>query len=192
MLQPKKNNSGLNDDDHAILVKELENYANDGASDSDLKIFRDTFIAQKKKSVSSSPKSNSESSGTAVSSVTSQDNRPLNSPSKYPVGSMAWNQEKLKQNVKCYTSIYDKFKEVEKIAPEKIDEIKQSVDAEINNEGVMNKIATVGRSALNYFTKGAFSDGDALYNEKVEAKKQLAKEAAIAKSKKQPAPEITT
>lgn len=191
MLQPKKNNSGLNDDDHAILVKELTNYANDGASDEDLKVFRDTFIAQKKKSASSSQKPNSESSGTAVSSGTSQDNRPLNSPSKYPVGSMAWNQEKLKQNVKGYTSIYDKFKEVENVAPEKIDEIKQSVDAEINNEGVMNKIATVGRSALNYFTKGAFSDGDALYNEKVEAKKQLAKEAAIAKSKKQPAPEIT-
>lgn len=204
MLQPKKNNSGLNDDDHAILVKELTNYANDGASDEDLKVFRDTFIAQKKKSASSSPKPNSVSNGTAVSSGTSQDNRPLNSPSKYPVGSMAWNQAKLKENIKGYTSVYDKFKSAESVHPDKINEIKQSVDAEANDEGLWNNIVKLGKQAVNATTDYVFKmtdegkapedlklDVDPLAKEKAEAKKLLVKQAQIAKAKKEPAPEIT-
>jgi len=53
MLQrPKNNPSGLNDENHKQLISELTKYAQEGASDDDLKKFKETFIAQKKKSVS--------------------------------------------------------------------------------------------------------------------------------------------
>ena len=53
MLQrPKNNPSVLNDENHKQLISELTKYAQEGASDDDLKKFKETFIAQKKKSVS--------------------------------------------------------------------------------------------------------------------------------------------
>ena len=53
MLQrPKNNPSGLNDENHKQLISELTKYAQEGASDEDLRRFKETFIAQKKKSVS--------------------------------------------------------------------------------------------------------------------------------------------
>ncbi|MGZ9736531.1 LPD38 domain-containing protein [Flavobacterium sp. GNP002] len=54
MLQPKKQN-GLTPEDNKILIQELTNYANEGASDEDLRVFRETFISTKKKST---PKEN--------------------------------------------------------------------------------------------------------------------------------------
>lgn len=47
--RPKLNNSGLNDADHKTLVSELTKYAEEGATDDELKEFKTTFISQKKK-----------------------------------------------------------------------------------------------------------------------------------------------
>ena len=52
MIQrPRVTSSGLNEKDHALLVKELTKYAEEGASDDDLIAFKKEFVAQKKKSI---------------------------------------------------------------------------------------------------------------------------------------------
>jgi hypothetical protein len=52
MIQrPKTTPSGLKEEDHKKLVIELTKYAEEGASDSELKQFREAFISQKKKSI---------------------------------------------------------------------------------------------------------------------------------------------
>lgn len=52
MIQrPKVTSSGLNENDHKILVKELTKYAQEGASDEDLVAFKKEFVAQKKKAI---------------------------------------------------------------------------------------------------------------------------------------------
>ncbi len=51
MIQrPKYNEIGLTEADNKILIAELTKYAEEGASDDELKSFRDTFVSEKKKS----------------------------------------------------------------------------------------------------------------------------------------------
>jgi len=54
MIQrPKTTPSGLREDDHKVLVSELTKYAQEGATDDELKEFRESFISEKKKSIQS-------------------------------------------------------------------------------------------------------------------------------------------
>jgi hypothetical protein len=51
MIQrPKYNEIGLTEADNKVLISELTKYAEEGATDAELKSFRDTFISEKKKS----------------------------------------------------------------------------------------------------------------------------------------------
>ena len=48
MLQPKKPSNGLSEKDNQLLISELTKYAEEGASDDDLREFKNTFISLKK------------------------------------------------------------------------------------------------------------------------------------------------
>lgn len=64
MIQrPKYNEIGLTEADNKVLISELTKYAEEGASDEELKAFRDTFISEKKKST---PKSGTQPQSTST------------------------------------------------------------------------------------------------------------------------------
>ena len=71
MIQrPKYNEIGLTEADNKVLISELTKYAEEGASDEELKAFRNTFISEKKKSTpKDGTKPQSESTTKAEKSV---------------------------------------------------------------------------------------------------------------------------
>lgn len=174
MLQPKKTNNGLSESDNEILVKELTNYANDGASDQELQEFRDTFISTKKKSTANSgsttqPQKKVSEQTTGSSGTIGQNNYfgpafPSTQPKKqktattasdtasqFSEGSMAWTHEKIKNDPE-YTLLYNRLKQAEAIPEDKINEIKQDVDNEASSTGVWNNIVSGAKKAWNTTT----------------------------------------
>jgi len=163
------------------------------------------ILKKKDISISSEQATVSESNATVISSGESKSDLPLSSPSKYKEGSMAWNQEKLKQNVSGYTSIFDKFQETQKVSDERQKEIALEVEAESKDEGIFNNLIKYGKRTANALadtvtatlTLGTNGESpirfeeDTLKSEKETARKELLKEAAIAKAKKEPVPEIS-
>lgn len=323
MQQPKKKiSNGLSEQDNSTLIKELETYANEGATDDQLREFKNTFISAKKKSTAktASPstsvgtKSDSQS-GTASSGITNFEKR-INNPSlsiknkdgsesthkmmsfeadggyyaaptiveingklkelpakeaidfalknkeykkfntekeaqnyanngykkgtpldnyitrqenslsipkvekatnlrdeklnaeidsAYPVGSIAWSQEKLKANVPNYTSIYDDFKKTEAVDDNEKQRIVQEVEADAENSGVFNTLKSAAGKIINPIYR-AFTEwetpkegqkrpelinSDPLEKEKTEAKKLLQQQILSAKAQKKPIPDIT-
>lgn len=219
MLQPKKTTNGLTESDNALLVKELTNYANDGATEDELKEFRDTFISTKKKStpnnaVSDSPAQPQKSASVPEigSSATIGQNDPFNEKpqfqkptktpstkksksSEYPEGSMAWNQERMLESDPAYRQTYDRFKQAEIVPEDRVKEIQQEVEDEANNKGLLNTI----KSGLTKFATmmppalGGISEKNniPLYDEREQAKKELQEQQKQAKANKQPIQPIT-
>lgn len=216
MLPPKKNTNGLTESDNKVLISELTKYANEGASDQELKEFRDTFINAKKKSTASSTstatpqKSASVPQNGSLASLGPKDPLAPTQPfaqqpaatkkipatkstaSQYPEGSMAWTHAKRLETDPNYKLNYQKFKEAEAVPEEKIAQIRQEVDDEANNVGFINSARTMlakGASMLPSWMGGTSGkDIDPLYKEKEQAKKEL--QQINAQARKQKAPEI--
>lgn len=91
-----------------------------------------------------------------------------------------------------YTQLYTDFKNASNVSDEKREQIRQEVENDAAESGLWNKTKRFARSWWN----GVFSEDDALQvseplaDEKKEARKELEKEAAEAKSKKQQPPVI--
>jgi len=73
MLQPKKPSNGLSEKDNQLLISELTKYAEEGASDDDLREFKNTFISLKKKEVSTSTPTSTNQKLDSVQKVGSSD-----------------------------------------------------------------------------------------------------------------------
>lgn len=205
MLQPKKSSNGLTESDNAILVKELTNYANEGASDDDLKQFRDTFISAKKKSTpntdatSPAPKPKSESPGVSAntSSGTVKNNLtpdPFNRTSSVnPTGAKPTIHQE-----------YNRFKEKTTVSDDEEKQIRQEVEDIADEKGFANTAKSLAKktwnTAADVFTAiGTFGtetsaedsvkfDLDPLVDEKKEALKIAHKAKAEAKAHNKPEP----
>lgn len=125
--------------------------------------------------------------------------------SKYPVGSIAWSQEKMKANVPGYTSIYDEYKKKSRVPEEEKQKIIQEVEKDANNEGIMNTLKQGAGLVLNPIFR-AFTeweepkngesrpeliDSDPLKKEREEAKKILLEQSLLNKKQNKPSVKIT-
>lgn len=125
--------------------------------------------------------------------------------SEYPVGSIAWSQEKMKANVPGYTSIFEEFKNKEKVDGSKKQKIIEEVEQDSKNEGLWNNlrkgagaiINPIFRSITEWETpknadeRPELIDYDPLKEEKKIGKEQLQEENRIAKINKRPEKKIT-
>lgn len=131
----------------------------------------------------------------------------LDKSSQYQVGSVAWSQEKLKQNDPNYTSIYDRFKETQKVSDDKKAKIVQEVNEEFEGKGIWNNIKDFGKKAYNTVVdiatasvptsskesvrSGIKAETDTFKKEKEQAKKEFSAIAKQAKNKKEPVPSFS-
>lgn len=220
MIQPKKPNNGLTPEDNKKLIEGMAQYANEGATDDELREFRDTFISAKKKStpsnVSGSASKPQKSASvpadgslatlgpkdplapvqtftqTAKTQKPTTKTKPALPSSQLPEGSMAWTQARLLETDPEYGRDYERFKQAEILPEGREQQIRQEVEDEANNVGFINQyIKSPLRSFGNFLTQGTFSEGDALKDEKEQAKKELIQQNALFKKNKQPEIPIT-
>lgn len=171
MIQPKKPNNGLTPEDNKKLIEGMTQYANEGATDDELREFRNTFISAKKKSTPSSvsgstaapQKSDSVPADgsldllgpkdplapvqvftqTAKTQKPTTKTKPVLPSSQLPEGSMAWTQARLLETDPEYGRDYERFKQAEILPEGRERQIRQEVEDEVNNVGFMNKARTL-------------------------------------------------
>lgn len=125
-------------------------------------------------------------------------------------GTREWNQEMIKKTNPEITKLYDEYKSAKTVSDDRKKEIVNSVDAEINQEGIWNNIKHYGKKALNagmdYLGQATgmaylFGDGEVskdlkfktnpLEDELKEVDKQIKQDVAIAKKNNKPIPVFT-
>ena len=170
MLQPKKDNFKLNQADQSLLEKEMIAYAEEGATDDDLIEFKNTYIAEKKKTTPKSdstiPSKNSES----VQKVGSLDGVGSNG---FPAIDKNLGVPGLKPDLKTVDQLanppksnatlqaeqnnalkYQKFKEFSTLPDEIKKENAQKVEDEANGVGFLNNVVSLGKNAYNTALEG--------------------------------------
>lgn len=124
--------------------------------------------------------------------------------SKYREGSMAWNQEKLKQNDPTYSIPYESFSAVKKITEEERLKAIQDVEDEVNGDGIWNNVKAIAGKVVNPLYR-VFAEweepkkdgkrpeliaSDPLEQEKSIVKKEHEKAAKLAKINKEQVPTL--
>jgi hypothetical protein len=166
--RPKLNSSGLNDSDHKSLVSELTKYAEEGASDADLKEFRNTFITQKKKGTplpeSTAPPQKLDSETPTGSSVGVKPNAVAKAPIKVVENATQKEQRLRKElsNVKVTSANMDavssKTDELSALQKANSKAAKQKLDATDNN--IISKIFSTNKQGLDAAFKSEEDDNE--------------------------------
>lgn len=183
-LNSRKSVYKLSESDNKKLVEELTKYAEEGASEDDLREFKDAFISTKKKSTPSSVVSNTTSQPqksasepvTGSSGIVGQTNsfspalpsqnkvakKQAKTPTagnEFPEGSMAWTQARLLENDPSYGDDYKRFKQAEVVPEDKINSIKKEVDQEAASEGIGVNLKRFANKGLDILTTiGSFGN----------------------------------
>lgn len=175
MIQrPKYNEIGLTEADNKVLISELTKYAEEGASDEELKAFRDTFISEKKKST---PKSGTQPQSTSTTKVEKSVSAPTSGSSVTPKPKIKDEREevvtqadevsigkprkittdptKLKREDEAYKQLVNKkvaeYRQSTKVPVEDRQAIEEDLKAKKEKQGFLNGIQTGLKQGWNKF-----------------------------------------
>lgn len=128
---------------------------------------------------------------------------------KYKEGTLAWNQEKIKQNNPEIKKLFETYQTAKSVSDEKRQQIIQSVEDEVNQSGWWNNIKAYGKKGFNTLVNASISasgipkskqqaikdkfslETNPLANELKEVDNQIKQEVANAKKENRPVQVLT-
>lgn len=129
-----------------------------------------------------------------------------NSPSlnkEFDEGTVSWKLKKLKEKNMLHASAWNDVQEAKKVSDEKVQQLKQEVEDEANNDGFWNNIKTSAKKGWNVVVDWASdatdepglkelkADTDLLADEKNQAKKEFEQQRLQARKEKKEAPKFS-
>jgi len=122
---------------------------------------------------------------------------------EFDEGTMSWNLKKLQEKNMLHASTWNRVQEAKKVSDEKVQQLKQEVEDEANNDGIWNNIKTSAKKGWNTVVDWASdatdepglkelkADTDLLADEKKQAKKEFEQQRLQARKEKKEAPKFS-